>query len=159
MPSRIDSFCFNPRAREGRDFRFAPRPLDARGFNPRAREGRDRRKRASIPRQFGFQSTRPRGARHPAAVGFDITDKRFNPRAREGRDARRAVCIHPYPCFNPRAREGRDIRCASGGAWECEFQSTRPRGARLAQVYRISAPLLRFNPRAREGRDLDGYNA
>ena len=34
--------CFNPRAREGRDFSRRNVRQSLRGFNPRAREGRDR---------------------------------------------------------------------------------------------------------------------
>ena len=79
-------FCFNSRAREGRDprggisacrccqFQFT-RPRGARrasprrlccpctGFNSRAREGRDKRKTWTIPSRRMFQFTRPRGAR------------------------------------------------------------------------------------------------
>ena len=57
---------------------------------------------------FSFQSTRPRGARHPQSHA---------PRM-------------PATCFNPRAREGRDRSCLSCGAFHLPFQSTRPRGAR-----------------------------
>ena len=55
--------------------------------------------------------------------------------------------------FNPRAREGRDDKKTLHIAVKSiQFQSTRPRGARL--LYDSTADsLLCFNPRAREGRD------
>ena len=77
-------------------------------------------------------------------------------------------------CFNPRARAGRDDRNALIIRGLMEFQSTRPRGARLrrggngcmrksfnprARAGRDKnscsylAPYMRFNPRARAGRD------
>ena len=61
----------------------------AKRFNPRAREGRDFRHDRREPGAYRFQSTRPRGAR-PGAGGADAgAGNRFNPRAREGRDPRR----------------------------------------------------------------------
>ena len=75
----------------------------------------------------------------------------FNPRAHVGRDkllmtvthhigvsihaptwgaTGSAILVSPSTCFNPRAHVGRDpTLCASGR--KQEFQSTRPRGARL----------------------------
>ena len=77
--------------------------------------------------------------------------------------------------FNPRAREGRDLSRSAAQDYAYAFQSTRPRGARLAVFGQrlgnvpvsIHAPargatsipptsdILKpgFNPRAREGRD------
>ena len=86
MPSLcIDLFCFNPRARVGRDLILLLRLMLTSRFNPRARVGRDPdmlesqnvcacfNPRARVGRDvcnFGhkvdsllFQSTRPRGAR------------------------------------------------------------------------------------------------
>ena len=100
-------------------------------FNPRAHVGRD----SSPPRTSQvlllFQSTRPRGARHPMPC----------PRCRSS-------------CFNPRAHVGRDVAGLMGNrsvpkvsihapTWGATmmkaiatiingFQSTRPRGARRA---------------------------
>ena len=56
----------------------------------------------------------------------------FNPRARVGRD-----CIISAPSpkvegFNPRARVGRDLVLEADLNHQVEFQSTRPRGARLS---------------------------
>ena len=99
-----------------------------------------------------FQSTRPRGARpRRCCTAYDPFD--FNPRAREGRDGNSAKTAAMHFNFNPRAREGRDIfsrytsrfiiyfnpRAREGrdfiGSFIAtstgQFQSTRPRGARL----------------------------
>ena len=107
-----------------------------------------------------FQSTRPRGARHPDAMSVR-TVAGFNPRARVGRDQEQVdaglhssqVSIHAPAwgatprwtrrarrtsrCFNPRARVGRD--------------SSTPNFA--------PPPSRSFNPRARVGRDLGAVDA
>ena len=119
---------FNPRAHAGRDRRLAARSWPRCCFNPRAHAGRDAHNRRNKVMYLLFQSTRPRGAR-PAV----------RPPAGKGR------------CFNPRAHAGRDsglrapqsglkvsIHAPTRGATRvkydvisrCEFQSTRPRGAR-----------------------------
>ena len=54
--------------------------------------------------------------------------------------------------FNPRAREGRDASFCAPSAMMREFQSTRPRGARLRSSFVLPHGHY-FNPRAREGRD------
>ena len=97
-------YCFNPRARGGRDLTTRWR-LPAQCFNPRARGGRDV-KVHHLAMIAKFQSTRPRGARlyeeaaaligyvsiHAPAGGATATgnrlneNKSFNPRARGGRD-------------------------------------------------------------------------
>jgi len=56
-------YCFNPRAREGRDRTNRSAPNIITSFNPRAREGRDL-----------------------TIDGENETITGFNPRAREGRD-------------------------------------------------------------------------
>ncbi len=101
--------CFNPRAREGRDWHLDRRRQAHRRFNPRAREGRDLECPGQPWQLSRFQSTRPRGARHRLAAS-PCTDLGFNPRAREGRDARQVRTRPGLFCFNPRAREGRDGR-------------------------------------------------
>ena len=118
-----------------------PRSATARSasFNPRARAGRD-----SVPYDFfssfyGFQSTRPRGARH-----FDDDCKTahpsgFNPRARAGRDFLwRSLRVQRIWFQSTRPRGARPDE-GDGGEVRRMFQSTRPRGARLsrAQVGRI----------------------
>ena len=98
--------CFNPRAREGRDAEFLiflhePRVsihAPARGATKFC---------WNWDLRIGFQSTRPRGARHYfgcSSVCFDG----FNPRAREGRDTSAGGKSFFSMSFNPRAREGRD---------------------------------------------------
>ncbi len=145
-------WCFNPRARVGRDWQRRMTVHEMPSFNPRARVGRDRYKFLGQHTVGKFQSTRPRGARHgdiitasgwrlvsihaPAwgATGKPLTRGEvgccFNPRARVGRD-------HLMPCrrtirqsFNPRARVGRD-----------------------RYVFTTPDLLCSFNPRARVGRD------
>ena len=103
----------------------------------------------------------------------------FNPRARVGRDAAGTLPCPAQSGFNPRARVGRDRTMVSTSAFQAEFQSTRPRGARpdirrashLPRLVSIHAPAwgatpasrrlrsrcCRFNPRARVGRDLRAY--
>ena len=56
----------------------------------------------------------------------------FNPRARVGRDKWYEIPTKSMPYFNPRARVGRDLRANSPTSSMTLFQSTRPRGARLA---------------------------
>ena len=76
-------------------------------FNPRAHAGRDGAAGTMDSRLRGFQSTRPRGARHYTGGTLSI------------------ICS-----FNPRAHAGRDMN----RKWDADcrmFQSTRPRGARL----------------------------
>ena len=117
-------------------------------FNPRARTGRDE---VSIGKNagFGFQSTRPHGARL-GLVPHDADKLGFNPRARTGRDCKGSSLNSPSPVsihapargatlngaaitstkrFNPRARTGRDFACAMCNDVKL-FQSTRPHGAR-----------------------------
>ncbi len=109
-----------------------------------------------------FQSTRPRGARlpsrpplrsvglvsiHAPARGATWSRRpgcrhppRFNPRARAGRDGRRrrGGGRHARRCFNPRARAGRDVLAVCAMTTPCEFQSTRPRGARPCERHEAS---------------------
>ena len=104
-----------------------------------------------------FQSTRPRGARpdedsaqggswpvsiHAPAWGATTSgecprksSRCFNPRARVGRDVIHCSFLQKECTrFNPRARVGRDPNVADIRTRLAEFQSTRPRGARLAFV-------------------------
>ena len=98
---------FNPRAREGRDWRCNTPTGTSRCFNPRAREGRDR-------------LTRP----------IRITRPCFNPRAREGRDYRYCLqrAVHKeFQSTRPRGARPARHTCSQPRR---TFQSTRPRGAR-----------------------------
>ena len=102
------------------------------GFNPRARGGRDT---MQLPQQ----------SRHLS----------FNPRARGGRDRGSGLVIYGVLSFNPRARGGRDVTSSARVNRINEFQSTRPRGARL-HLHPKHHTNICFNPRARGGRDSQG---
>ena len=56
----------------------------------------------------------------------------FNPRSREGSDLKYQSLRVPLPDFNPRSREGSDLVQAYSVGVCCRFQSTLPRGERLA---------------------------
>ncbi len=156
-------------ARLGLDVFQSTRPRGARlrgtGFSRRA---------------YRFQSTRPRGARLVRRSSW-IKTKNFNPRARVGRDIDNALRRTDQSYFNPRARVGRDflrlllschrqisIHAPAWGATidfhiamrPCEFQSTRPRGARqaFAGICRRSAAFQSTRPRGarRAGRSAGG---
>jgi len=123
-------------------------------FNPRAHAGRDPPAPPSAPPSILFQSTRPRGARQQAADAVDgVSDVSIHAPTRGATFSYaswRACSIG----FNPRAHAGRDVagdgvvlvfavvsihaptRGATFEGHNCilvmtEFQSTRPRGARL----------------------------
>jgi len=139
------------------------------GFNPRARVGRDPAM-SDVLTIISFQSTRPRGARHPYGERPDYHKVSIHA------PAWGATCYYSRirweSRFNPRARVGRD-KPLSVKSLDESFQSTRPRGARLFQevlrfYLRVSihapawgatiTPLVSrqefsFNPRARVGRD------
>ena len=156
QPLPVRHRCFNPRARVGRDLHSLPSPRMVASFNPRARVGRDddctkghdaihqfqstrpRGARLSSdvrsPDQSAFQSTRPRGARPGAPCRVRSRRSSFNPRARVGRDCRPVSGPRGCPGFNPRARVGRDSSSTTGIVSLDKFQSTRPRGARHAEL-------------------------
>ena len=56
--------------------------------------------------------------------------------------------------FNSRAHAGRDVTGCEPVSEGCEFQFTRPRGARLAQLA-LGVGQSGFNSRAHAGRDVD----
>ena len=128
--------------------------LAASSFNPRARVGRD-----SGTMSGGKNSQVSIHAPAWGATVFTFSNQEldigFNPRARVGRDdqvlilrERFAVSIHAPAwgatryyargCrritrrFNPRARVGRDLATRGMRPYVVQFQSTRPRGARLS---------------------------
>ncbi len=70
----------------------------------------------------------------PRRLGWG-TSSCFNPRAHAGRDCHSFRLFYFFYCFNPRAHAGRDagLGCLPRNI---KFQSTRPRGARLAQRLR-----------------------
>ena len=101
-------------------------------FNPRARGGRDSQVTASPSKLSLFQSTRPRGARQD---GLAVEERgcAVSIHAPAG-GATQFHCssLPPIHSFNPRARGGRDAKRYYRSHANCQFQSTRPRGARLA---------------------------
>ena len=109
----------------------AHHPKGRQGFNPRAREGRDSGGKSSGAGVVVSIHAPARGATQKWSWRGRWM-KCFNPRAREGRDD--VVCFESFAGsgFNPRAREGRDVITPYTTIWNYLFQSTRPRGARLA---------------------------
>ena len=122
-----------------------------------------------------FQSTCPRGARHDFLADICI-ECHFNPRAHEGHDDIETAPTSVDPIsihvptrgttetvfqeqvrtdFNPRAHEGHDVGVDFFNH-SLAFQSTCPRGARLA-LPAITPPTIYFNPRAHEGHDVPYY--
>ena len=120
-------YGFNPRARTGRDWGCRCIPAGSGCFNPRARTGRDSCD-ASDYADYGFQSTRPHGARQS-----------FKPFCSWG-----LVSIHA-----PARGATRYEAVVASLEW---FQSTRPHGARPPAVG-LTVIVIGFNPRARTGRD------
>ena len=130
-PNRV-CWGFNPRARVGRDAYVSFFGGRHESFNPRARVGRDRTSSFHAKPSSRFQSTRPRGARHPQRGGAERRRGRFNPRARVGRDG---LYVHLFGAL------GRVSIHAP--AWGATLPLGRARHAAHS-----------FNPRARVGRDL-----
>ena len=138
--NRQQRYCFNPRARAGRDCSNGDQAVQTLGFNPRARAGRDSGTRMGATSDYGF-----------------------NPRARAGRDAKRSaryppghVSIHA-PARGATQTEQPDkyreivsihapARGATVGRFGLEhverFQSTRPRGARPQYLAETALPSL-----------------
>ena len=102
------AFCFNPRAREGRDAKVSQKYCKNASFNPRAREGRDRKSLVRSPMILKVSIHAPVKGATTRFVAASPLDTRFNPRAREGRDATTIIVSLQSSGFNPRAREGRD---------------------------------------------------
>ncbi len=153
---------FNPRARAGRDSNGLRTPDEAavsihapaRGatHHPRCQRslgivsihaparGATLLAFASGP-AYGFQSTRPRGARleYVESVGPNGEVSIHAP----ARGATWSICALPVSTwsFNPRARAGRDKINGITDIAYSGFQSTRPRGARLC----TEATLLRVS--------------
>ena len=105
--------------------------------------------------------------------------RRFNPRTRVGCDPRHQQIVLRSACFNPRTRVGCDLSRRPSEHANTRFQSTHPRGVRLARsapgpdgsgvsihapawgATRLGRPLLLlgycFNPRTRVGCDLSRH--
>ena len=105
-------FCFNSRAREGRDMTlWRKMPLLSR-FNSRAREGRDWETVGVSCIIWLFQFTRPRGARRLVNWSFALLFKFQFTRPRGARPVA-SKFFSGVASFNSRAREGRDVRGSS----------------------------------------------
>jgi len=129
-------YSFNPRARVGRDGAVAIRLGGLAGFNPRARVGRDFLLRVAAACCSVSIHAPAWGATwrrckvwcdkhvsiHAPAWGATKMIERIQDK----------IC-----CFNPRARVGRDIKGSRIIFAFGKFQSTRPRGARLAVVMNV----------------------
>ena len=72
-----------------------------------------------------------------------------------GRDPTTGNCLTKGKRFNPRARMGRDAMLVSTASIECEFQSTRPHGARPTYRLQLHAT-FRFQSTRPHGARLDG---
>jgi len=82
------AFCFNPRARVGRDTVSTILSEYIAGFNPRARVGRDCVRGSRRGLRGRFQSTRPRGARRH---NFKSADEAVEFQSTRPRGARRGA--------------------------------------------------------------------
>ena len=123
------------------------------GFNPRAREGRDWRGQVVGVKVSAVSIHAPvRGATlkitqsdtvqrvsiHAPVRGAtqlpeanSVATGCFNPRAREGRDVRRNLYGQVSRCFNPRAREGRDPHHIAVVVWQTVSIHAPVRGATI----------------------------
>ena len=165
---------FNPRARVGRDDVGARPRRAASHFNPRARVGRDKVKPMVIDREQDFNPRARVGRdfrpdRRPEAIEISIhapawgatgagfspssTRTNFNPRARVGRDD--GSCL----------QDRQHLISIHAPAWGAtsnitekevyyEFQSTRPRGARLDGVRKVEIDKLFQSTRPRGARHV-----
>ncbi len=124
-----NSHRFNPRARAGRDGDDGYLQFFGKVSIHAPARGATSDKNTKLVHN-GFQSTRPRGARHSF---YDII-----------------IGICTFQSTRPRGARPK-IRYMD--SWAIMFQSTRPRGARLGCQH--GCPLsVCFNPRARAGRDV-----
>ena len=102
----------------------------------------------------GFQSTLPRGERPSIRFMVASVPCRFNPRSHAGSDKGARYYLRFQGSFNPRSHAGSDERFFTFYASDHVFQSTLPRGERLAVCSRSRAPVC-FNPRSHAGSDID----
>ena len=168
-------FCFNPRARRGRDAASMTVIYRSKAVSIHAPAGgatlpRHRNRRSadvSIHAPAGgatdcsgkgggecmFQSTRPQGARRTSELG-DAVASVFQSTRPQGARPCNTRCFtrgNKFQSTRPQgARPSLDV--APAASVNPEFQSTRPQGARLMQLLMEQVP-VGFNPRARRGRD------
>jgi len=106
-------------------------PLMMSCFNPRARVGRDPIAQSVATLSIHVSIHAPAWGATFERRKFCQSTTSFNPRARVGRDKKSAAAKSLLSSFNPRARVGRDDLKIYYKLGNHEFQSTRPRGARL----------------------------
>ncbi len=101
-------WCFNPRARGGRDAATSASPQGPPKFQ--STRPRGARHLSTTPAPFAnvFQSTRPRGARHCHAIYLHQAHLFQSTRPRGARQIIN-LCRRHLSGFNPRARGGRDF--------------------------------------------------
>ena len=120
-------------------------------FNPRARGGRDFHTPPVEQAKRRFQSTRPRGARPPSLIRKAI-DSPVSIHAPAGGATEGKLQTRSWEKVSIHAPAGGATQYDSTAMISAQFQSTRPRGARLQCPRSLSGPQS-FNPRARGGRD------
>ena len=124
------------RPRGARRRSTAHRPTGRR-FNPRAHAGRDAgRMGAGDGRRLVSIHAPTRGATSGTNRMQRLRQVSIHAPTRGATHARVAR-LEGRTCFNPRAHAGRDPRHPPASARSCRFQSTRPRGARLARDVRL----------------------
>ena len=144
-------WCFNPRARAGRDGSPGRRHPRGGSFNPRARAGRDSGKEGPALLHHKVSIHAPaRGATKSESHVQAIDPVSIHAPARGA--TRQKFRLQPPALFQSTRPRGARHAPWMIGNQKVLFQSTRPRGARLPT--RVG-PLLHqgFNPRARAGRD------
>ena len=122
---------FNPRSREGSDFRDRIGKVWLLGFQSTLPRGERRAEHDMIVTAMQFQSTLLRGERprFSAVVGINLSISIHAP----ARGATFVIVSAKYGCwdFNPRSREGSDVFSGLLLSQRAKFQSTLPRGERL----------------------------
>ncbi len=122
-------WCFNSRARKGRDTLSYSTSDNSKCFNSRARKGRDAPDSPHHRADKEFQFTRPQGARHGKKKSGQAPSC-FNSRARKGRDSRATSRERSGRGFNSRARKGRDVQPCRQCVYKAEVSIHAPaRGA------------------------------
>ena len=122
-------------------------------FNPRSREGSDyRTSDAGLP-SIQFQSTLPRRERLKRQFKLRCPKRNFNPRSREGSDPLCLSFIYVPANFNPRSREGSDFTVLKWLLMDSISIHAPAKGATKHEKDG-NAFYMDFNPRSREGSDV-----
>ena len=132
------TLCFNPRTRVGCDFLMRRSRLLISGFNPRTRVGCDQCVCVSCLQLHCVSIHAPAWGATTVHRAVSAALQGFNPRTRVGCDVGRASPKYAGACFNPRTRVGCDSPPTNRIFAAQEFQSTHPRGVRLAALLGLS---------------------